>query len=399
MNKLSKVLEKRWASYTVAVCSGVLLYVLLMQISPILLWIRSTLQTLSPIVIGLAMAYVVDPIAVWLERGVFRKIRMDTARRTVAVLCTIIIVLLLVALFIGMVVPSIIHSITGIVENLDGYYLKAKELIERINEIDFGVELNIDLDQLIVNAESRLQEALDDLEKTLLFILGMAGDVGNTVFNVAIGFIIAIYFLGGKSGLVGSINRLRRAAMPSARYKKDTSFWQRCHEIFIQYIGCNLLDGTLVASANAVFMLICGMPNVALVSVVVGVTNLVPTFGPIVGFVIGSVLLVLTKPAYALWFMIFTIILQTLDGYVVKPVLYGDSLGVPAVWTLIAIIVGGKIGGMLGMLLAIPIVAVITMLYRERFLPWLRARNPDPEPEPDETITEEEIAEKTDQTV
>lgn len=382
MNKLSKILEKRWAAYTIAVCSGVVLYVLLVHISPILLWIRSTAKMLSPVVMGLVFAYVVDPVAVWLEGNIFRGIKREAYRRSMAVLITILLVLMVVTLFILMVVPSIIDSITGIIENVDSYYLQAQRLIERINDFDLG--LTLDLDQLIENAEEMIKNALSDLQSTLTFLLSKAGNIGKSMFDVVIGFIIAIYFLSGKANLVGAINRLRRTAMTGAAYEANTSFWHRCHEIFIQYIGCNLLDALLVSSANAVFMLICGMPNVALISVVVGVTNLVPTFGPVVGFAIGGVLLLLTKPVFALWFMIFTLVLQTIDGYIVKPNLFGDSLGVPAVWTLIAIIVGGKIAGMFGMLLAIPIMAVITMLYRERFLPWLRSKNPDPEPLPAE---------------
>lgn len=387
MNKLTKILEKRWAAYTIAVCSGVLLYVLLVHISPILQWFRSTAKMLSPVVMGLVLAYVVDPVAVWLERNIFRWIKRDTHRRSMAVLITILLVLMAVTLFILMVVPSIIDSITGIIENVDSYYIQAQRLIEKINNFDLG--LTLDLDQLIENAEEMLKDALSDLQSTLTFVLSKAGNIGKSMFDIVIGFIIAIYFLGGKNSLVSAINRLRRTAMTGAAYEADTSFWHRCHEIFIQYIGCNLLDALLVSSANAVFMLICGMPNVALVSVVVGVANLVPTFGPIVGFVIGGVLLLLTRPVYALWFMIFTLVLQTIDGYIVKPNLFGDSLGVPAVWTLIAIIVGGKIGGIFGMLLAIPITAVLTMLYRERFLPWLRSKNPDPEPLPEEEETQE----------
>lgn len=390
MNKLTKILEKRWAAYTIAVCSGVLLYVLLVHISPILLWFRSTAKMLSPVVIGLVLAYVVDPVAVWFECNLFRWIKSESCRRSLAVLITILLVLLVLTLFILMVVPSVIHSITGIVENVDNYYIQAQRLIEKINDFDLG--LTLDLDQLIKRAEEMLKEALSDLQSTLSFILSQAGNIGASMFNVVIGFIIAIYFLGGKKGLVGSLNRLRRAAMTGAAYEAHTSFWHRCHEIFVQYIGCNLLDALLVSSANAVFMLICGMPNVALISVIVGVTNLVPTFGPVVGLVIGGLLLLLIRPVYALWFFIFTLVLQTLDGYVVKPNLFGDSLGVPAVWTLIAIIVGGKLAGVLGMLLAIPAMAVIAMLYRERFIPWLRSKNPDPEPVPAEK--EQEPAEK-----
>ncbi len=107
-----------------------------------------------------------------------------------------------------------------------------------------------------------------------------------------------------------------------------------------------------------------------LISVVVAVTNLAPTFGPIAGGAVGALILLLVNPLDALWFLIFTVVLQTLDGYVIKPRLFGESLGVPAVWILITLIVGGRMFGMIGILLAIPIAAIILFACKELF-PYL----------------------------
>lgn len=117
------------------------------------------------------------------------------------------------------------------------------------------------------------------------------------------------------------------------------------------------------------------MPYSVLISLVVGVTNLAPTFGPIVGAVIGAFILVLVNPWHAFWFLVFTIILQTLDGYVIKPKLFGNTLGISSVWILIAIIVFGRIFGIVGVLLAIPFAAIIDFTYRELFIVWLEKRN------------------------
>ncbi len=116
------------------------------------------------------------------------------------------------------------------------------------------------------------------------------------------------------------------------------------------------------------------MPFVALVSVVVGVTNLAPTFGPFVGGFIGAFLLVLINPLDALWFIIFTLFLQLCDGYVIKPKLFGGAFDVPSVWILVFIVVGGRMFGVIGILLAIPVAAIVTFVYRESFLPYLERR-------------------------
>ena len=121
-------------------------------------------------------------------------------------------------------------------------------------------------------------------------------------------------------------------------------------------------------------MAIMGMDYAVLISVVVGVTNMVPTFGPIVGCLIGMFILLLVHPMWSVWFLIFTILLQTVDGYIIKPKLYGDTLGVSPLLILIAIVVGGRMFGVIGILLAIPVSAILDYIFREilwqKLLAW-----------------------------
>ena len=121
-------------------------------------------------------------------------------------------------------------------------------------------------------------------------------------------------------------------------------------------------------------MLIAGMPYAVLISVIVGITNLAPTFGPIVGAIIGGFILVLVKPWYGLAFIIFTVIIQTIDGYILKPKLFGESLGVSPLMILISIILGGRLFGVGGILLAIPFAAIIDFVYRDYCLKKLEEK-------------------------
>jgi predicted PurR-regulated permease PerM len=146
---------------------------------------------------------------------------------------------------------------------------------------------------------------------------------------------------------------------------------KRSDRILNRYIVFNLLDAFIVGIVNAIFMTIVGLPYIGLVSMVVAVTNLIPTFGAFIGGALGAFLLLLVQPWYAVAFIIFTFVLQTVDGYILKPKLVGDSLGVSGLWVLIGVIVGGKMFGMIGILLAIPGVAILEMLYLEFLLPWL----------------------------
>ena len=132
-------------------------------------------------------------------------------------------------------------------------------------------------------------------------------------------------------------------------------------------------------------MSVMGMQYVGMISVVIAVTNLIPTFGPIIGGLIGAFILLLINPLHALIFIIFTMVLQTLDGYVIKPKLFGNSLGVSGLLILIAIIVGGKMFGVVGILLAIPFAAIIDFVYKDYLLSALEKKK---------DVTDKEVPEK-----
>ena len=171
------------------------------------------------------------------------------------------------------------------------------------------------------------------------------------------------------------MKRLLKALLSQKHYKSASTFLSHCNGILNRYVIFDLIDGLIVGTVNAIFMAILGMQYSGLVSVVVGVTNLVPTFGPLVGAIIGGFILLMVKPVHALFFVIFTINLQTIDGYVIKPKLFGGTLGVSGLWILIVIIAGGRIYGIVGILLAIPIAAILDYIYREMLLPALERKN------------------------
>ena len=391
MKKWEEILEKRWVANLVAVCGGVLLYMLLDNFGIISEKVVAIFRMLSPIIVGLVMAYLIDPIAKFFDQKVFRMMKNESRRWGLSVILAIIFVIILIILFIISLVPSLIDSFNLLVANLENYAANIDGIIAKINALGIPLNLKLNLVDIIEYIEDTTDDLLNYIVKNMNVILKTSQNIGVSLFNGAVGFIFGIYFLLGKKNLLAGGNELRQAAMKEQTFQKHNEFWNRCHEIFIRYIGYNLLDGMIVGVVNGIVMLILQMPYVTLISVVVGVTNLLPTFGPIIGAVIGAFILVLNRPVYALWFLILTIVLQTIDGYVLKPKMFGGSMGIPPVWTLIAIIIGGKLFGVMGIFLAIPVAAVISFLYKERFLPWLKNRKQTSEKEePVESVEENE---------
>ena len=171
-------------------------------------------------------------------------------------------------------------------------------------------------------------------------------------------------------------NRLMRGIWRLVRvsFRKETSetimdFVLRCDTIMISYLSQSIMDALIIGASNAAFMLICRMQYVGLISVAVAATNLIPNFGPIIGIAVGAFVLLLVNPFHALIFVIFSLVLQFVDGYILKPKLFANSLGVSGLLILIASIVLGDMFGIVGMLLAVPLAAIISFLYLDYFLP------------------------------
>ena len=372
MKKWEKYLEKRWLANTLTVCAGILLYMGIKNFSSIASFFSEISRIIAPLIIGFIFAYLIDPIAAFCDGRILKKVKNEKKRWFCAVILAIVFVLALITLFFVALIPSITSCIKGIFSNKDTYTKNIETMLKSINSWHLGVHL--DMPALTAYLEELINTGFEYMTENMEQVINVSKNVGAAFVNTLLGFILCIYFLSGKHHLLAGLDEFRTAALTEEQYRAHTDFGLRCHKIFIQYLGYDLVDGLIVGTVNALIMLILGMPYVALISVIVGVTNLLPTFGPVIGLIIGGLLLFLVNPIYALWFLIMVIIIQTIDGYILKPKMFGGALGIPPVWTLIAIVIGGKLFGALGILLAIPFAAVINFLYKENFLPWLQKR-------------------------
>ena len=387
MGRIKKALSNRWGAYAFAAVVGVVAYLTLTNLPAVEAWFNRVMAIISPIIIGLIIAYLIDLLVVFFETKVFKKIEKPRLRYALAVVVSIVVVLLLISLFLWFVLPAMFTSITDFISKTQNYSSQIEDKLKDLD--DFAAKYNVHLGATnwTSNIYDHVEKLIADMTKNLSWAMDTVLNVWNILVNLFIGVILAVYFIAGKKRLFRGVDKLRHAILTDEQYERHTQFLRRSNAIFSRYISYTIVEAICVGIANAVFMLIAGLPNVILISVVVGVTNILPTFGPIVGGFIGAFVLMVEDPMYAVVFVIFTCILQTIDGYVVKPHLFGDSLGVPAVISLISIVIGGKIFGPIGILISIPFTAVCAILYHESLIPWLEKRK-------NERVKEEETEKK-----
>ena len=366
---LKNLSKKKWYTGAVIACIGVVFYVLLSNIGPVLSAIGSFLGNFKAVFLAFIFAYILNPLARFFYYRLFSKRKLGKTRWALSVGLAFLTALLALTLLLGMLIPQLARSILLFSENFDDYASTLGGLIE-----SGPLQLVIDDAQLQTLTENAMGSVAGFVSENAGRILNIVTNSGKGILTTVIAIILAVYILLEKNSVMGGFWRLMRTLLRENTNEAFLDFVLRCDTILVSYLGQTLLDALIIAGTNAIFMLICGMQYVGLVSVVVGVTNLVPNFGPIIGAVIGGFVLLLVKPMHALAFLIFTVVLQTLDGYIIKPKLFGNSLGVSGLLILVSIVVMGNIFGVVGILLSIPVAAILDFIYRDAFLPWLEER-------------------------
>ncbi len=366
---------KNWLPHAVALSLAVLIYVVLTHFSSVWNGVRTFLGYFSPVFLGCVIAYLVNPLSKLLQRSLFQRVKKEKRKQFCSHALAFFTVLAVIALLMLILIPQLIEGVSSFTANLDSYLESLRTAFPGLNK-SFGSFLN--KPDVLASREKLLSAAAAAIRNNADSLLEVSALAGKSLLQWLIGLFLSVYLLAEKDKLKANGKRLLRATLPEKRFEGLLVFLRRCDRILSRYVVYNLLDSLIIGGANAVFMAVMGIPYVGLVSFIVAVTNLIPTFGPMIGGAIGALLLCLVKLRYAVIFLVFTALVQLCDAYIVKPKLFGNSLGVSSLWILIGIIVGGRMFGAVGVLLAIPAVAILDFLYTDYILPRLEARKQQP---------------------
>ncbi len=371
MGKPKKFWNGKWVDYATALCAAILFYLIIAHFNVIWAGLGKMIGFIRPVIIGVVIAYVMNPLVKIFKKYVFgRFLKRERTVHYLSVIAAIVAVGVFIVLLLVALIPQLIESIVTFFSNLGSYINSLSQLISQLssNMSSAGADTTQfdDISSMLLSALSSIVPTNPSA------MVGTFTNISVSIFDFVIGIIMAIYFLMDSDHLVSEVQRFLKLVIRGNGYAKVAGFAGRCNAILVRFIAGDLLDGFLVGLANFIFMSIAGINYAILISVVVGVTNLAPTFGPVLGGAIGAIILVLVNPWHALWFLIFTVIIQIIDGYILKPKLFGSTLGVSGIWILICIVTGGKIFGMWGIILAIPFAAISDFIYHDNFLVFLQ---------------------------
>lgn len=333
--------------------------------------IKQIFDILTPFVYGGVIAFLLNPLMnsiekrflPWLFRG---KIKLKaTALRGASIFLTFLVTVLVLAVFFMIVIPQVAVSVLGIVERIPSYIGSLEEIFSKLLSMIPDAEL---LPDSLVNkvediTKNLLQTTYDILSRTVPMLLSYTTRITNSVLNLVVGIIISVYMLADKERYFAQLKKILFALFPSQVVNKTIEIAHQSNRTFIGFISGKILDSAIIGILCFIGMTIFDMPSAMLVSVIVGITNVIPYFGPFIGAFPGALIVFLDSPILSFWFLIFILVLQQFDGNILGPKILGESTGLSAFWVIFSIMIFGGLFGFIGMVIGVPTFSVIYSLF------------------------------------
>ena len=371
-----RITPRTWSNLFV-VCVGIAFYLFLSNFDEVRLRLNSLGKVIQPFVAGFALAYLLNIPASYLEKNFFTRFKF---RRMLSILTAYLLAVLLLAVLLSSVVPQVVQSVVDLVNNSEGYINNLNATALWLSD-RFGLDQR-ELEPLLISYQDLLRRAASLITAALPQLLDFGMAVGNGLVTALTAVISSVYMLTSKHALIGQMRRVTYALLSRDKADRVLRISRQANEVFSGFIAGKIIDSAIIGVLCFAGMTIFRMQYALLISVVVGVTNVIPFFGPFIGAIPSIMILLIVDPWDALYFGIFVLALQQFDGNILGPKILGDSTGLSPIWVLVAIIVGGGLFGFAGMLLGVPTFAVLYALTREWVTDRLRARGLDEEGRP-----------------
>lgn len=327
------------------------------------------INLISPFLAGAFIALVLFPLVKLLYRKVFIGLfhmKSEKAAKYLSIFFTYIIAIGLLILLLGVVIPQIIKSITEITEQLPIWYNSALSFINHFEANHPSLNDTINYTAINEKIEQALPGAITYITSMLTNIVPVVVNTSVAIVKGVVSFlisvIVSVYMISDQKNIFYQGQRLMYALFPVKAVNITKEILKESASIFIGFILGKALDSLIIGIICFVAMMIFHFPYAVLISVIVGITNMIPYFGPYIGGAIGFIFVLINNPIKALFFILLILIIQQFDGLYLGPKILGDKTGLSPLWVIFAITVGGSLFGVLGMFLGVPCIAVISYI-------------------------------------
>lgn len=357
---------------------GSVIVKLIMSWEQVSLTLKQYSNALSPFLMGAFIAYLINPLMKYFDKKLFTevfKIKSPKKTKYLSLALSYLLVIGLIYICFSYIIPQLIKSLTDLIQSIPLFYDKIYEFLNNL-ETNYP---NIDFDYINGLLNDALPNVADTIKNfatnAIPFIYSTSLSVIRWVLNIVIAIIVSIYMLSDKQILIKNFKRFIFAFFPIQFTNNFMKTLSECNKIFSGFIIGKSIDSLIIGIICFILMNIFRMPYPLIISAIVGVTNMIPYFGPFIGAVPGTIILLLINPIKALGFIVLIFILQQFDGLYLGPKILGNSTGLKPLWIIFAITIGGSVAGVAGMFFGVPLMAVIVYLANQIIEKKLKSKN------------------------
>ncbi len=349
------------------ICGSILLYLGISNMSLINASINDFIKTLQPFIIGGTLGYLLNFILRFYEDKIlshefFKKLK-KSGKRGIGLLLTYITASIITYLFIQFVLPQLVESIVGLANNIPEYLNNITKITNNIfNDLNLEPEY---IDLITDKFGEVVTYTITIMSNLIPFIGEFVVGATSSILNIIIGIIVSIYILIDKEKFMALGKKIVYALCSEEKAKFILRLATQSNMTFSRFIGGKILDSFIIGVLTFFILTIFKMPYTLLISVIVGVTNIIPFFGPFIGGIPAAIIILFVSPMQALWFVVIIIVIQQIDGNIIGPKILGDSIGISAFWILFSLLVAAKFMGFVGMVIGVPLFAIVYSIIKE----------------------------------
>lgn len=351
----------------IVICCSIIFFSILSEIGSFTSKLSEIVGILQPFIIGFVMAYLLNFILVFIEDKMNKidslKNLKYKAKRSISIIVTYIIAFLIIYVFIQFVLPQLVDSVSGLVNDIPTYVNNVSALLDDIIK---KTSLDPKYLDLAVNKWNEFVSYVIKIATNLLPVLGnTVMTIASSLWNIVIGLVVSIYLLIDKEKFCALSKKITYAVFNKEHAEIAVDLAHRTNDTFGKFLSGKILDSAIIGVLTFVLLTIFNMPYKLLLSVIIGITNIIPFFGPFFGAIPSAVIILFVDPSKVLWFLVLIFIIQQLDGNVIGPKILGDSIGISAFWILFSLLVAGKFLGLVGMIIGVPLFAIIYSIIKD----------------------------------
>ena len=365
MEKKTKTWTKWLYWFTFAVAT-IFVYKTVDNLGQITNWFKELLGILAPFAAGVLISYILYIPCRKIEEvyGKTKKLKIIKKKaRPLSILTVYLIVIILIIFLINFIIPPIIQSIIDLTTNFSAYYDMAVAKINELPEDSFWK----------TEVVTRVMQEIQNIDLKQIINMGAiaqyaqgAISIDSKIFDIFVAFIVSIYILNSRTEILKFLSKLAGAIFTKKAYKNLGKYFHRTNEIFFHFLTSQLLDALVVGIVTSIAMSILGVKYAVLLGFMIGLFNLIPYIGAIIAVAIAGIITLFTGGlSQAIWMLIVVIILQQIDANIINPKIVGNSLEINPILVILAVTVGGAYFGIIGMFLAVPIIAVLKVIVED----------------------------------